>query len=245
MTNSDNLTPLAKLPGFDPRRVPAVEEVMALPPVPAERLTPEALRQRFATPPVWQPEVRAEPRFVKRVPTPAAVLMPLVVRPEHPDTPMLLLTQRTSQLRNHSGQIALPGGKVDAGDADATATALREAEEEVGLPHDHVEVLGSLFQYTTGTAFVITPVVALVRPGFTLRPNAEEVADVFEVPLSFVLNPANHRRHVQMYEGLRREWFSMPYMDKALSQTNGEGVERFIWGATAGMLRNFYRFMSA
>jgi 8-oxo-dGTP pyrophosphatase MutT (NUDIX family) len=140
-------------------------------------------------------------------------------------------------LANHSGQIAFPGGKVDDTDVDAIDAALREAEEEVGLARDFVQVLGTLPIYTTGSAFIITPVVALVRPGFTLTPNAGEVADVFEVPLDFLMNPAHHRRHSLLAEGLRREWFSMPYQD-------GD-IERFIWGATAGMLRNFYRFLAA
>jgi 8-oxo-dGTP pyrophosphatase MutT (NUDIX family) len=233
MSSSDRVTPLSKLPNFDPRTVPVVGVDAHLPAVPAERLQPQALRQRFAAPPSWQPEVRAEPRFTQRQPAPAAVLIPLVARP----SPTLLLTQRTSHLANHSGQIAFPGGKVDESDTDEIDAALREAEEEVGLAREFVQVLGTLPIYTTGTAFIITPVVALVQPGFTLVPNEGEVADVFEVPLSFLLDPAHHRRHALTAEGVRREWFSMPYQD-------GD-VERFIWGATAGMLRNFYRFMAA
>lgn len=233
MSSADHITPLSKLPNFDPRTVPVTAVDAHLPAVPAARLQHQALRQRFDRPPVWEPEVRVEPRFTQRQPVQAAVLLPLVARAE----PTLLLTQRTSHLAHHSGQIAFPGGKVDATDADAIDAALREAEEEVGLAREYVQVLGTLPLYTTGTAFVITPVVALVRPGFTLTPNAGEVADVFEVPLSFLLDPANHRRHSFEFEGLRREWFSMPYQDA--------GTERYIWGATAGMLRNFYRFMAA
>lgn len=233
MSSSDHITPLSKLPNFDPRQVPVAGVDSHLPAVPSERLQVEALRARFAAPPLWQPEVRSEPRFTQRVPAQAAVLVPLVARPE----PTLLLTQRTAHLANHSGQIAFPGGKLDETDASVVDAALREAEEEVGLARDHVQVLGTLPVYTTGTAFVITPVVAWVQPGFTLVPNAGEVADVFEVPLSFLLNPAHHRRHAYEFEGVRREWFSMPWQDGA--------TERFIWGATAGMLRNFYRFMAA
>jgi len=196
-------------------------------------LQPEALRQRFVAPPSWQPEVRMEPRFTQRAPVPASVLVPIVAH----ERPTVLLTQRTSHLANHSGQIAFPGGKVDDTDADSIAAALREAEEEVGLTPDFIQVLGTLPIYTTGSAFIITPVVALVRPGFTLTPNEGEVADVFEVPLDFLMNPAHHRRHSLMAEGLRRDWFSMPYQDA--------DMERFIWGATAGMLRNFYRFLAA
>ena len=233
MSSSDHFIPLSKLPGFDPRTVAVAGVDSHLPAVPQERLRPEALRERFGSPPVWEPEVRLEPRFTQRAPVQASVLVPLVMR----EQPMVLLTQRTSHLVHHSGQIAFPGGKVDETDADVVAAALREAEEEVGLRADFVQILGTLPLYTTGSAFIITPVVALVRPGFILAPNPGEVADVFEVPLAFLMDPANHRRHSLLAEGLQRDWFSMPYQD--------EGMERFIWGATAGMLRNFYRFMSA
>jgi 8-oxo-dGTP pyrophosphatase MutT (NUDIX family) len=148
-----------------------------------------------------------------------------------------LLTQRSAQLSSHAGQIALPGGRVDAQDRDAVAAALREAQEEVGLPPDRVEVLGTLPRYRTGSAFDITPVVALVQPDWVVCPNAGEVDAVFEVPLSYLMNPANHRRHWRESDGLRREWYAMPYRD-------GE-QERFIWGATAGLLRNFYHLLAA
>jgi 8-oxo-dGTP pyrophosphatase MutT (NUDIX family) len=140
-------------------------------------------------------------------------------------------------LSTHSGQIALPGGKLDATDASATAAALRETHEEIGLPPERVEVLGTLPVYVTGTAFTVTPVVGLVQPGFALQPNPQEVDDVFEVPLAYLMNPLHHRRHAWTFEGVVREWYSMPYQDGA--------QERFIWGATAGMLRNFYRMLSA
>ena len=204
-----------------------------LPAVALERLQAQALRERFRQPPDWAPEVRREPRFTDRHPAQAAVLVPLVQR----EQPTLLLTQRTTHLSTHSGQVAFPGGRVDEGDADAVAAALREAEEEIGLPPRHVEVLGTLPTYVTGTAFVVTPVVALVRPGFALRPNPHEVQDAFEVPLAWLMDPAHHRRHVMDWDGVQREWFSMPYDDG--------GRERFIWGATAGMLRNFYRLLIA
>lgn len=200
---------------------------------PAGRLTPEGLRERFARPPVWTPELVRERRFTDRAPAPAAVLIPLVVR----ERLGLLLTQRTAHLSTHSGQIAFPGGKVDAEDRDATAAALREAQEEIGLEPAHVEVLGRLPEYVTGTQFHITPVVALVQPGFTLLPNPGEVDDVFEVPLDFLMDPINHRRHGFEWNGEMREWYSMPYQEGA--------TERFIWGATAGMLRNLYRFLTA
>lgn len=221
------------MPSFDPRTVPVVGSDAHLPPVAAARLGPQALRERFRAPPAWEPEVRREPRFTDRSPAQAAVLLPLVQR----ERPTLLLTQRTAHLSTHSGQVAFPGGKVDAADADAVAAALRETEEEIGLPRSHVEVIGTLPTYVTGTAFVITPVVALVRPGFRLHPNPDEVQDAFEVPLDWLMNPAHHRRHAFDWDGTRREWYSMPYDDG--------GRERFIWGATAGMLRNFYRLLSA
>lgn len=223
----------ASIPNFDPRNVPVIGMDTHLPAVPLYGQTPQALRERFQQPPVWQPEVRKEGRFADRPLLQAAVLVPLVQRQEL----TVLLTQRTQQLSTHSGQVAFPGGKQDPEDVDATATALREAYEEVGLDAGYVEVLGSLPVYETGSAFVVTPVVALVQPGVALRPNPDEVADVFEVPLRFLLNPANHQRHRLHWQGLEREWFSMPY--------NDAGQERYIWGATAGMLRNFYRFMAA
>jgi 8-oxo-dGTP pyrophosphatase MutT (NUDIX family) len=223
----------ASIPNFDPRQVPVIGTDSHLPAVPAAGQTPQALRARFAHPPRWQPEVRKEARFAARTPAHAAVLVPLVLREEL----TVLLTQRTEQLSTHSGQVAFPGGRQDPEDADATATALREAQEEVGLDPGQVEVLGSLPVYETGTAFMVTPVVALVQPDAALHPNPYEVADVFEVPLRFLLDPAHHQRHRLHWQGLEREWFSMPYLDA--------GRERYIWGATAGMLRNFYRFMVA
>ncbi|GLS14884.1 MULTISPECIES: CoA pyrophosphatase [Hydrogenophaga] len=227
------------LPAFDPRQVPVLPGVAStgLMPARADRLTADGLRQVFAHPPVWTPEVLREQRFMDRSPAEAAVLVPLVQR----DRLHLLLTLRTQHLSTHSGQIAFPGGKVDAEDADATAAALREAREEIGLPADHVEVLGTLPLYVTGSAFHITPVVALVRPGFALQPNPAEVDDVFEVPLDFLMDPVNHHRHAFDWEGGRREWYSMPYQEPSV----GGERERFIWGATAGMLRNLYRLLSA
>lgn len=204
-----------------------------LPAVALTSLQPAALRQRFATPPRWEPELLAEKRFSQRAPIHASVLVPIIMR-EHPT---VLLTERTLHLSTHSGQIAFPGGKVDEDDADAAATALREAWEEVGLDPAFVQVLGLMPHYVTGSAFIITPVIALVQTGFTLTPNSYEVADIFEVPLEFLMNPAHHRRHTFEWEGVRREWFSMPYQEPT--------TERFIWGATAGMLRNFYRLLSA
>ena len=220
-------------PLFDPRQVPVTAVDTDLPAVPAARLQVPALRSRFANPPQWSPELVAESRFSDRAPVAASVLVPLVMR----DTLTVLLTQRTAHLSSHSGQIAFPGGKRDPGDADDAATALREAHEEIGLAPDHVEILGRLPIYTTGSAFHVTPVIALVQPGHTVVANADEVDAVFEVPLAFLMNPAHHRHHAMEFAGATRHWLSMPYQDA--------DTERFIWGATAGMLRNLYRFLMA
>lgn len=228
-------TPLSKLPNFDPRQIPILGVDAHLPAVPAAALTAASLQQRFLAPPPWCTEIDRERSFGVHDPAQAAVLVALVQR----DELMVLLTERTAHLSTHSGQVAFPGGRTDATDASPTATALREAYEEVGLETRFVQVMGSLPVYVTGTAFVVTPVVALVQPDFVLQPNAYEVADVFEVPLSFLMNPAHHHRHAFEWEGLRREWFSMPFTDPHTGKTH------FIWGATAGMLRNFYRFLSA
>lgn len=226
-------TPLSKLPNFDPRAIAVTGIDSHLPPVPAEALTPQALRERFARAPHWEPEIRTERQFIERTPAEASVLVPLVMR----ERPTVLLTQRTAHLTNHSGQVAFPGGRRDPTDVDAADTALREAHEEIGLARELAEIIGEMPTYTTGSMFIITPVVALVPPDYELSLNEYEVADAFEVPLEFLMNPAHHRHHEYEWAGRRRTWLSMPYMD---GQT-----ERFIWGATAAMLRNFYRFLSA
>jgi 8-oxo-dGTP pyrophosphatase MutT (NUDIX family) len=155
--------------------------------------------------------------------TPAAVLFPIVLR-DGGET--VLLTQRTVHLRDHAGQISFPGGRVEAEDLSPIHTALRETQEEIGLASQHIEVIGFLPEYLTGTGFRVTPVVALVRPPFELSPDQFEVAEVFEVPLAFLLDPANHKQHSLHYRGALRHFFAMPYGDY------------FIWGATAGMIRS-------
>ena len=180
------------LPKFDPRSVPIQGVDDHLEGVSLDRLTPSALRSRFLAPPVWAPEHSVEKKFEDRQPALAAVLVPLVMREQL----TLLLTQRTTNLSTHSGQIAFPGGRTDATDIDAVDTALREATEEIGLARHHVEVLGTLPTYVTGTAYIITPVVALVQPGFNVQANPDEVADVFEVPLAYLMNPEIGRAHV-------------------------------------------------
>lgn len=222
---------MAKLPLFDPREVPVVAVDRELPAPLAASLEPHAIAARFARQHAWTPELRKEARFVEREPAHASVLIALVQRQRL----NVLLTLRPTHMNSHSGQIAFPGGKADPEDRDAVATALREAQEEVGLAPEFVNVIGTLPIYTTGSAFIVTPVVALVRAEFQLQVNPDEVADVFEVPLDFLMNPANHRHHLVDFGGEQRRWLSMPYMDG--------NTERFIWGATAGMLRNFYRFL--
>jgi 8-oxo-dGTP pyrophosphatase MutT (NUDIX family) len=158
------------------------------------------------------------------------VLVPLIDRPEGM---AVLLTQRTAHLTAHAGQIAFPGGRLEPADADATAAALRETEEEIGLSRDRVTIIGRLDTYVTGTGFEVTPVVGLVMPPFTLALDPFEVAEAFEVPLSFVLDPANHRRVTRNYEERTRTFFVLPYED------------RYIWGATAGMLVNLAEVLGA
>ncbi|MFS8035525.1 CoA pyrophosphatase [Xanthobacter sp. AM11] len=158
------------------------------------------------------------------VPRHAAVLVPVVARPQ----PSILLTLRSPHLSQHAGQIAFPGGRVDPGDADERAAALREAQEEVGLDRRFVRHLGYLDGYLSGTGFWIVPVVGLVDPAYDLTLNPAEVAEAFEVPLSFLMTPRNHERQSREWKGTLRHFYAMPY----------EG--RNIWGATAGMLRNLY-----
>jgi 8-oxo-dGTP pyrophosphatase MutT (NUDIX family) len=211
-----------------------------LPVVPASRLTPQALRERFASPPAWEVEFPGDTRLpLPRAPAAASVLVPIVA---HPDGLRLLLTQRTDHLRDHAGQISFPGGRRETHDADAIATALRETEEEVGLSRGHVDVIGTLPIYTTVTAFQVTPVVALVTPGFALALDPFEVAEAFEVPLSFLMNPTHHQRHVVTVDGVERRFVSMPWN---VQDHAGKARQYFIWGATAAMLRNLYRFLSA
>jgi 8-oxo-dGTP pyrophosphatase MutT (NUDIX family) len=161
--------------------------------------------------------------------TPAAVLVAMVEREQRLS---VLLTQRTAHLEHHPDQIALPGGRIDPGDSDAIAAALREAEEEIGLPASHVEVIGRLDTYITATGFEITPVVSLARVPFAERLDPFEVAELFEVPLSFIVDPANHERHTRELRGRERSYYVLPYEN------------RYIWGATAAMLVNLAEVLS-
>jgi len=154
-------------------------------------------------------------------PTPAAVLVPFVNRPEGL---AVLFTERSADLLDHAGQISFPGGRVEPDDVDIDAAALREAEEEIGLARDRVSVLGRLADYETVTGYRVTPVVGWLEPPFSVKPDPVEVADIFEVPLAFLLDPANQQRHFRMLGEIRRDYFAIPYR------------ERYIWGATAAML---------
>ncbi|MFM0736695.1 CoA pyrophosphatase [Paraburkholderia xenovorans] len=235
-------------PVFEPETLPVAATGADLPSVAAGLLTPDALRARFEQRLAWTPEpiIEVPWRNTQGDPRVAAVLVPLVIR----DTGLtVLLTQRADHLNDHAGQVSFPGGRHEPFDADATATALREAQEEVGLDPSRVEILGALPDYLTGTGFCVTPVIGLVHPPFTLKADALEVAEVFEVPLSFLMNPAHHEERVFRWEGGERRFFAMPYPRAAsVASADGEpqmGGYHFIWGATAAMLRNFYRFLAA
>ena len=223
-------------PLFDPQALP-IEEWVGEHPVAVEHLQADSLRQRFASPPLWTPEMPNEPRFNRRPLTHAAVLMPIVL---NADGPHLLLTQRTAHLNDHAGQISFPGGRSEPEDASKVETALRETEEEVGLARKHVDVLGILPDYLTGTGYQVTPVVALVQPPFALQADPNEVAEIFQVPLAFLMDGRNHQRRqftlpASSSDGgkVLRTFYAMPY-DRF-----------FIWGATAGMLRNLFHFLRA
>lgn len=155
---------------------------------------------------------------------PAAVLIPVVAR----DEPMVLLTQRAVHLPDHAGQIAFPGGKIDATDETPLAAALREADEEIGLSTEYIEPIGYLDLYLTTLGYRIMPTLARVHPGFSLTLNRSEVDDTFEVPLAFLMEAANHQRHSREWQGMTRTYYAIPF------------GERYIWGVTAGILRNLY-----
>ena len=162
--------------------------------------------------------------------TPAAVLVPVI---DHAGAPSVLFTRRTVHLKAHSGQISFPGGRAEPSDPSAEFTALREAEEEIGLPPQQVEVIATLPEYFTRTGFRVTPVVGVVKPPLELVPDAREVDEVFEVPLAFLLDARNHRRASREIGGRRAHYYEIEH--------NG----RVIWGATAGMIVNLYRMVAA
>lgn len=217
---------------FDPQVIP-VQSVAGEAAVAPERLTPPWLRARFANPPAWQAESSDEHLLRTKIGalTPASVLMP-IVRREQGLT--LLFTQRSEHLTDHGGQVSFPGGRWEEHDASAVETALRETEEEVGLDRRHVEILGTLPDYLTGTGYRVTPVVSMVQPPFAIQADPKEVAEVFEVPLAYLMDGGHHQvRGAEFPNGVHRTFYAMPY-------------ERFfIWGATAGMLRNLFHFLRA
>jgi 8-oxo-dGTP pyrophosphatase MutT (NUDIX family) len=226
---------------FDPREVPIVARDSHMSAVEQSLLTPDGLRLRFTQEKQWQAEVTDENRAALaregsikagrgNEMMPAAVLIPLIM---YENELKILLTQRTAHLYDHPGQISFPGGRSDPQDGSAIDTALREAEEEIGLPASRVEVLGLLPHYLTITGYQVTPVVSLVDAGHTYEPDEFEVADIFEVPMEYLMNPHHHEQRMwQSPQGYRR-FYAMPYENK------------FIWGATAGMLRNLYHFLKA
>jgi 8-oxo-dGTP pyrophosphatase MutT (NUDIX family) len=158
--------------------------------------------------------------------TPASVLVPIIA---HREWLTVLFTRRTAHLRAHSGQVSFPGGRVEPQDASPAQTALRETREEIGIAADQIELIGTLREYHTRTGYRITPVVGVIAPPFTLRADTQEVDTVFEVPLSFLLDPRNHQRHTRAFQGRMISYYAMPYR------------EHYIWGATAAMLVNLYR----
>jgi len=206
----DILTPTPLLPGRD-----AIAERLATHPRLEDLLTADDLEKQLL----------ASQHTLK----PAAVLL-LVVN--HVHEPTVVFTQRTAHLSDHAGQISFPGGRCDAEDCTPERTALREAEEEVGIPADRVHLLGRLPEYRTSTGFAVTPVVGWAEPPLEYRPDPHEVAEVFEVPLAFLLDARNHRYESAFFKGRMRHYWAMPY------------GERFIWGATAGMLVTFQRLMT-
>lgn len=219
---------------FDPLMLP-VDGVAGESALAPERMSAAWLRKRFAHQPEWHPENMDSQAILRMSPgkpvTAASVLIPIVM---HEEQPTLLFTQRSAHLTDHAGQVSFPGGRMEASDASPVETALREAEEEIGLPRSQVEVIGSLPEYFTGTGYRVTPVVGLVKPPVHLRADPDEVAEIFEVPLAFLMDGLNHQlRSIDLPDGYRRTFYAMPY-------------ERFfIWGATAAMLRNLFHFLRA
>lgn len=220
-------------PSFDPISQTWQSADKGLTAITPELLSIDCLREMLTSEQPWPEDTlgSTEYRHPGREGDPvlAAVLVPLVMRPEGVS---IMLTKRTAHLHDHAGQISFPGGRVEDSDGSPLVTALRETEEETGLPESYIEVLSTMPVYTTTTGFAITPVLSFVTPGFTLNPDSFEVAEVFEVPLSFLMNPANHRLYcAQLSDGRERLYYAMPW----------QGY--FIWGATAGMLRNLYHLI--
>jgi len=192
----------------------------------------EWLRGRFAASRVVTPFLTGDGRLLRddQVLRSAAVLVPVICRGGDLS---VLFTRRTDHLYDHAGQISFPGGRTEPHEATAEQTALRETAEEIGLPADRVEILGCLGEYVTVTGYRVTPVVGLVRAPLALTPDKFEVAEIFEVPLGIVLDPSNHQRNSVVQLGRQRHYYALPY------------GQYYIWGATAGMLMNFYSFLTS
>lgn len=224
------------VPGFDPQTQPIVPLSDILLPLNNATLELDFIQKAFTSPVDWQ----VEPVFTESFQADtldligivqAAVFVPLVQRP---DGLHLLFTRRASHLYDHAGQICFPGGRIESTDQDAVAAALRETQEEIGVTSDYIQLIGTQPGFLTSTRFTMKPVIGYVRPGFIIRPDLTEVAEVFEVPLSFLMDPANHFLHrAHLPDGGHRFYFSMPWKNY------------FIWGATAALIRNFYHFLSA
>jgi len=225
--------------GFDAEAIPIHMQCSQDPKVSPRVLDPDQLRHRLQHPPQWQPEITDENRHVIAADiiarrqaagkiTQAAVLIPLLL---HEGGLSVLLTQRTQHLHDHAGQISFPGGRMDPEDLTPEKTALRESQEEIGLNPANVEIIGHLPEYLTVSGYSVTPVVGLVQAQAEYVHDEFEVADIFEVPLSFLMDPANHQVRIWQSEQGMRRFYAMPYGN------------RFIWGATAGMLRNLYHLL--
>ncbi|MEE2566158.1 NUDIX hydrolase [Hyphobacterium marinum] len=187
-----------------------------------DRLDP--LDAEDCTPVRGDGDLNGLPSPTGRILKPAAVLAPLIL---HDGPPRFVLTLRADHLPTHAGQISFPGGRVEAGESLAEA-ALRETEEEIGVARDHVDLIGRFDAYETVTGYAINPFVGILKPGFTLTPEPGEVADVFETPFEFLMDAANHQRHSREFQGRMRHFYAMPWQD------------RYIWGATAGMLKSLH-----
>lgn len=221
-------------PTFDPALQPEVKQPGATPLAP-HVLELDFIRQAFQRPVSWQVEplfrhaFSSDPKALKGL-RKAAVFMPLVQRPQGVH---VIFTRRADHLSDHAGQVSFPGGCIEPADESDIAAALRETNEEIGITQDYIELMGTHPSLITTTRFRMLPVVGAVRPGFTIRPDPGEVAEVFEVPLSVLMDPEQHRLHHAPLIGADRHYYSMTW------------ESYFIWGATAALIRNFYRFLAA
>ena len=235
--------PVVKL-SFDPQAQPVIAPNLVLNPLPDSALQADFITQAFSRNIEWQVEpVFAKDFLVHRDPEtglllpdhsgmiPAAVFFPLIQRENGLH---VLFTRRTDHLTSHAGQICFPGGRIELHDADVIAAALRETHEEVGIGPDYIELIGTQPGFITSTGYTMQPVIGLVKPGFVVQPDQSEVAEVFEVPLSYLMDPRQHQLHqATLPDGRQRLYFSMPWNNY------------FIWGATAALVRNFYHYLAA